>query len=86
MREDQSRWISVETHLFHGLKKKFPIFAVFQVPNFQGHFEALNDVVWRFQGQVIVVSTNMVHSEKKSRLYLSNGVSIAPNEDRMQKL
>jgi hypothetical protein len=46
--EDLSRWISVATHLFHCLEKYFSTLAVFsavfRVPNFWGHFEALNDM------------------------------------------
>jgi hypothetical protein len=27
--------------------------AIFRVPNFRGHFEALNDIFWGFGAQVI---------------------------------
>jgi hypothetical protein len=36
------------THLFHWLEKQFSTLAVFRVPNFQGRFEALNDVFGNF--------------------------------------
>ena len=31
--------------------------TVFRVPNFRGRFEALNDVFWQFEGQIILIST-----------------------------
>ena len=61
-------------------------FAVFQVPNFQGHFEALNDVFWE-NGEQHGFSFNVTHIKICSpHIDLSNGVSSAPNEDCMQKL
>jgi hypothetical protein len=52
-REDLFRWISVATHLFHWLEKQFFTLVVFRVPNFRGHFEALNDTFWGFGSHVI---------------------------------
>jgi hypothetical protein len=61
--------------------------TVFRVPNFWGRFEALNDVFWGFGAQVTAKGTNLGPVENRSsRLDLSNGVSSAPNRDRMQKL
>ena len=37
--------------------------AIFQVPNFQGHFEALNDVFWGFEAQESAKSIDMGHSK-----------------------
>jgi hypothetical protein len=77
----------VATHLFHGLEKRFSILAGFQVPNFLGHFEALNDAFWGFGGP----GDCLYHSpwpikNRSSWLDLSNDVSSDPNKDRMQKL
>ena len=45
------RWLPTcppdSKHLFSSLAA----FTVFQVLNFQGRFEALNDVFWKFRGQ-----------------------------------
>jgi hypothetical protein len=43
----------VAIHLFHWLEKEFSTLVVFRVPNFWGHFEALNDIFWGFGAQVI---------------------------------
>ena len=51
------------THLFHGLGKQFSILAVFRVPNFWGHFEALNDVFWGFGAHVTFHNTNLGQSK-----------------------
>jgi hypothetical protein len=37
--------------------------AVFRVPNFWGHFEALNDVFWGFGAQVTVKGTDLGQSK-----------------------
>ena len=37
--------------------------TVFRVPNFQGCFEALNDVFWGFGAQVISRGTNLGQSK-----------------------
>jgi hypothetical protein len=37
--------------------------AVFWVPNFWGHFEALNEVFWGFGAEVIASITNFGHSK-----------------------
>jgi hypothetical protein len=59
--------------------------AVFQVLNFQSHFEALNDVFWenREQHGLFDVSHTKV---VVPRIDISNGVSSTPNRDHMQKL
>jgi hypothetical protein len=80
----------VATHLFHELEKYFSILAffsaVFQVPNFGGLFEALNDIFWE-KGEQHEYSFNVSHIKSCiPRIDLSNGVSFVPNEDRMQKL
>jgi hypothetical protein len=36
---------------------------VFQVPNFEGRFEALNDVFWGFGAQVIAGGTDLGQSK-----------------------
>jgi hypothetical protein len=59
--------------------------TVFRVPNFWGHFEALNDIFWGFGAQVIAKGT-WASQNHSSQLDLSNGVSSTPNRDRMQKL
>jgi len=60
--------------------------TVFQVPNFRGHFEALNNIFWGFRAQVIAKKLLGLVEYRSSRLDLSNSVSSAPNEDRMKKL
>ena len=41
---------------------QFPSYfsTVFQVPNFWGRFEAMNDVFWRFRGQIIAINSHLV--------------------------
>ena len=41
---------------------QFPSYfsTVFRVPNFQGRFEALNDVFWRFWGQMVAINMYLV--------------------------
>ena len=51
------------THLFLWLQTKVSTLAVFQVPNFWGHFEALNDVFWGFGAQVIAKGTDLGQSK-----------------------
>jgi hypothetical protein len=82
----------VATHLFQLAQKIFGNFgnllflAVFRVPNFWGHFEALNDVFWE-NGEQHGIFLDVSHIKSCiPRIDLSNGVSSTPNEDRMQKL
>jgi hypothetical protein len=50
--------------------------TVFQIPNFWGHFEALNNIFWGFGAQVIVKDTHLGQSKFfSSWLDLSNGLS-----------
>jgi hypothetical protein len=61
--------------------------TVFRVPNFWGHFEALNDVFLMFGGLEYSKAISWAQSEMcSSWLDLSNELSCAPNGDRMQKL
>ena len=40
---------------------QFPSYfsMVFWVPNFQGCFEALNDIFWRFGGQMVAIGIHL---------------------------
>jgi hypothetical protein len=52
------------SHLFHWLKYKFHLgrfSIVFWVPNFQGHFEALNDVFLMWQCPIDAQSPILGH-------------------------
>jgi hypothetical protein len=72
-----------------GSKNIFPswhFFDSFSGSKLRGHFEALNDIFWGFGVQVITKGIDLASRKFSSRLYLSNGVSSAPNGDRMQKL
>jgi hypothetical protein len=62
--------------------------AVFRVLNFQSRFEALNDVFWasNLNKYEFVLDLIFIVSSCSPRIDLSNDVSSAPNEDRMQKL
>jgi hypothetical protein len=47
--------------------------AVFRVPNFLGHFDALNDAFWGFGAQLNAKGTNLETFESRySQLDLSN--------------
>ena len=61
--------------------------TVFWVPNFRGRFEALNEIFWRFGGQMVTFDMNLAPIEScKARIYLSNGISSTQIEYRMQKI
>jgi hypothetical protein len=60
--------------------------TVFRVPNFRGRFEALNDIFWGFGPRRLPKALMGQSKIISSQLDLSNGVSSAPNKDRMQKL
>jgi hypothetical protein len=51
----------------------------FQVPNFQGCFEALNNVFWTFGG------LGDVAKSCNPQIVISNEILCTPNRDRMQK-
>ena len=37
--------------------------TVFRVPNFLGHFEALNDVFWRFGGLTVAINMHLANQK-----------------------
>jgi hypothetical protein len=60
--------------------------TVFQVPNFQGHFEALNDVFSSTVPTMYLKEDARLNIMCTPQLDLFNGVPSAPNIDHMKKL